>query len=95
MAEGSTMTTMKALSALKIKLNKLNELLEFSQHDKVIELLEESLTERIQQWRENQIRYSKEEIDMRTIHEAYQFLFKNYVGECAKNTVENQRATLR
>ena len=40
------------------------------------------------------VKLSQTDKQMRTIHEAYQYLFKKYVDDCTKNTVANKRATL-
>ena len=95
--DSGQMNTMKALSALNIRLTTLNELLETEQYGKIIELFEEALKERIKQWKLKQLtRFrDKDQVEMRTIHEAYQYLFKRFVDDAAKNTVENKRATLR
>ena len=95
--DSGPMNTMKALSALNIRLTALNELLETEQYDKIIELFEEALKERIKQWKLKQLtRFrDKDQVEMRTIHEAYQYLFKRFVDDAAKNTIENKRATLR
>ena len=95
--DSGQMNTMKALSALNIRLTTLNELLETEQFGKIIELFEEALKERIKEWKLKQLtRFrDKDQVEMRTIHEAYQYLFKRFVDDAAKNTVENKRATLR
>ena len=66
----------------------------------MIELFETALNDRTKEWRikvfygHGQGGDSGDEIDLRTIHEAYQYLFLKFVDDVAKNTVSNKRATL-
>ena len=60
----------------------------------VIELFEDAAKERIKEFKMSQLYNRKSEYDMRTIHEAYQYMFDQFVDDVAKNTVANKRATL-